>query len=80
MPRGAPLKRFRLGQAVRIRESDALPRDLFGRTGVVRRLRYSDNGAWVRMHETVPARHRCFADGDDRENDLPLYPEDCEDA
>lgn len=80
MPNGHALKRFRDGQQVRIRECNTVPRELAGRTGVVRRLRRADDGAWVRMHDDLPARHRRFSPGDDRENDILLYPEDCEDA
>lgn len=77
MGNGLPLRMFRQGQQVRVRECNSVARDLGGRTGTVHRLRFADDGAWVRMHEDLPDRHRSFMRGDDRERDILLFPDDC---
>lgn len=49
----------------------------FSKTGVVRRLRRCDNGAWVEMHENLPEDLCSFPQEDPRRNHILLYPEDC---
>jgi hypothetical protein len=60
--------RFTNGQRVTVIDGDDV-----GKTGRVTRIRQCDNGAWVRL-DSEPA-HPCFSKGDDRHNDVLLYPE-----
>lgn len=48
------------------------------RPGTVVRLRRADDGAWVRLDSKAvdPSAHK-FPRGDNRENHVLAYPEDC---
>jgi hypothetical protein len=65
---------FRNSQRVIVVEPSS---PLFGKTGIVVRLRYGDHGAWVRMDENIPEAIARFSVGDDRRNDIILYPDQC---
>jgi hypothetical protein len=49
-----------------------------GKTGTVVRVRISDSGAWVRL-DSEPVKP-IFPCGDNRHNDVVLYPEEVEEA
>lgn len=69
------MKRFRLGQRVRVTAQECA---LCGKVGTVERLRRSDNGAWVTMDEALDDDMRVFPATDPRADHILLYPTECE--
>lgn len=69
------MEAFSYGQRVRVVEKN---HPLFGRSGIVVRLRHADSGAWVKMDKVLPKALRQFPDGDKRARNILLYPEQCE--
>src|SRR5258708_2404795 len=67
--------RFKNGQTVTIRNHD---HPLIRKTGVVVRLLWRDDSAWVRMNEPLPDNLARFPKGDSRRDHILLFPEDCE--
>ena len=68
------MREFSSGQKVRVVDPTITLR---GATGVVARLRIKDNGAWVTIEGDCKG-HNPFPAGDPRENNVLLYPEQCE--
>lgn len=54
--------------------------DIHGKSGTVVRIRHADNGAWVKMDESLPAHLQAFPSSDSRANHILLYPEECSEA
>lgn len=73
------LKRFRIGQRVRIVDQ-ALDPQFSGRTGRVDELRIADGSALVLMDEELPDHLRHFPRDHKFARDLLLYPDECVDA
>jgi hypothetical protein len=69
------VKRFRLNQHVRVVSADHV---LAGWSGIVRRLRYCDNWAWVEMDRDLPINLQSFPADDDRHRNVQLDPAECE--
>lgn len=69
------MKRFKLGEKIKVVDSD---HELNGKTGRVDRLRNCDEGAWVTMDDSLPENLAVFPAGDDRRNNIVLYPEHCD--
>lgn len=53
---------------------------MVGLKGTVERLRIADDGAWVKMDSRLDSNEFPFRnqDGDSRQNNALLYPENCE--
>ena len=81
------MKRFKINQRITIVDpmAECLGRGdgtmLKGRTGIVRRLRRCDDGAWVSIDgDPLPAVLRSFPADDEagRGQHIILFPEECE--
>ena len=70
------MERFRNNQRVRIVRPD-IP-SLSGFTGTVHRLLMRDESAWIRTDQSLPESIAQFQDGDERRNDVNLFPDECE--
>ncbi len=70
-----PLARFRLGMRVRVTDTES---PLVARKGTVCRMRRADDAAWIAMDDDLPEHLASFAVGDDRRNNIILWPEQCE--
>ena len=51
-----------------------------GKRGTVVRKRGQDDGAWIRFDEDLPDDLRSFPKGDDRQNHMMLWPDECEEV
>jgi hypothetical protein len=74
------MKRFALGQRIRVHHTDKAA-FLGGAPGTVVRLRRADDGAWIELDErsAVPNAHP-FPQGDARERHVLCYPPGCSEA
>ena len=68
------MKQFIGGERVKIIDSK---HPLFNKTGIIARLRISDNGAWVNMDKNIPESLASFGKNDSRRNHILLEPWQC---
>jgi hypothetical protein len=68
------MKRFQPGDRVKV----TVPNGLEDQTGTVKRLRKSDNGAWIKMDSDPPPDLEIFPADDHRHRHMLLYPGECE--
>lgn len=72
------MKRFSINTRVRVKAKSGIPEGLRWKSGIVRRCRISDHGAWVEMDMPPSQDLRSFPEGDSRANHVLLYPSQCE--
>ena len=74
------MKRFKNGQRVQVVTPDQEHAKLINQCGTVVRLLIRDESAWVRMDNDPGDELARFPVGDDRRNDVNLFPDECEAA
>jgi hypothetical protein len=73
------MKAFRNKQRIVVSSPCQKNAQLKGAPGVVRRLLFRDDSAWVEMVNGLPEELRIFHDAyDPRLNHIVLFPEECE--
>jgi len=68
------VSRLKDGQRVRVVATD---HPLVGWSGTVVRLRFGDDGAWVKMDDELPEGCALFPPNDSRARHALLYPDEC---
>jgi hypothetical protein len=71
------IEKWRLGMRVRIVDHGGDVK-WNGRTGSVIRICISNDCAWIRCDQALPAEMRSFSADDPRHNDARVYKDECE--
>ncbi len=72
------MTRFHNYQKVKVVAPEEWNQPVNGMTGIVVKLRRSDDAAWVKMDCDLPVELQSFPPGDERHRDLKLYPDECQ--